>query len=93
LFPNISAKIQASIDNLVRKTFYRLKNEVDAVLDLIVSDVEMALTSNPQHVDSARNQEDPEEERRKEELMAEIKELKGEHEKLLDSISDILPRG
>ncbi|KAE9366257.1 hypothetical protein N431DRAFT_419424 [Stipitochalara longipes BDJ] len=94
LFPHISAKIQASIDKLVRKTFGDLKDAVDAILNLIVNDVEMALTSNPQRVDSdsARNQEDPEEQRRKEALMAEIKELKGEHEKLLASISDILPR-
>jgi hypothetical protein len=92
LFPHISAKIQASIDQLVKKTFRDLHDAVNAVLDLIVNDVEMALTSNPRSVDSARNQEDPEEERRKEELMAEIRELKGEHEKLLASISDILPR-
>ena len=65
---------------------------VNAVLDLIISDVEMALTSKPQCADSARNQQDPEEERRKEELMAEIRELKGKHENLLASISHILPR-
>lgn len=92
LFPHISAKIQASIDDLVRKTFRRLKNEVDAVLDLIVSDVEMALASNLQRLGSARNQDDLEEQKGKEELMAEIRELKEEHEKLLASISDILPR-
>ena len=66
---------------------------MNAVLDLIVSDVEMALASNPQRADSARNQEDPEEERQKGELMAKIKELKGRHEELLASISNILPRG
>jgi hypothetical protein len=93
LFPHISARIQASIDQLVRKIFRNLHDAVNAVLDLIISDVEMALTSNPQYIDSARNQEDPQEQRRKEELMAEIRELKGEHEKLLASISDILPRG
>ena len=93
LFPHISARIQASIDQLVRKIFRNLHDAVNAVLDLIISDVEMALTSNPQRMDSARNQEDPQEEKRKEELMAEIRELKGEHEKLLASISDILPRG
>jgi uncharacterized protein YceH (UPF0502 family) len=92
LFPHISAKIQASIDQLVRKTFRDLGDAVDAVLDLIVSDVEMALASTPQGVDSARNQEDPEEERRKEELMAKVRELKGKHEELLASISNILPR-
>jgi hypothetical protein len=93
LFPHISARIQASIDQLVRKIFRNLHDAVNAVLDLIISDVEMALTSNPQRIDSARNQEDPQEQRRKEELMAEIRELKGEHEKLLASISGILPRG
>jgi len=93
LFPHISAKIQESIDQLVRKTFRDLLGALNAVLDLIVSDVEMALASNPQHMDSARNQEDPQEQRRKEDLMAEIRELKGEHEKLLASISEILPRG
>ncbi|KAN0095627.1 hypothetical protein V8E51_016338 [Hyaloscypha variabilis] len=92
LFPHISARIQASIDQLVRKIFRDLHGAVNAVLDLIVSDVEMALTSNPQRMDSANNQADPQEQRRKEELMAEIRELKGEHEKLLASISDILPR-
>jgi hypothetical protein len=64
---------------------------VNAVLDLIVSDVEMALASNPQRVDSARDQEDPEEDRRKGELMVKIRELKGRHEELLASISNILP--
>ena len=93
LFPHISARIQASIDQLVRKIFRNLHDAVNTVLDLIISDVEMALTSNPQRIDSAGNQEDPQEQRRKEELMAEIRELKGEHEKLLASISDILPRG
>jgi hypothetical protein len=93
LFPHISAKIQASIDQLVRKTFRDLRDAVNAVLDLVVSDVEMALASYPQRVDSARNQEDPEEERRKGELMAKIRELKGKHEELLASISNILPRG
>ena len=90
LFPHISAKIQASIDQLVQKIFRDLHDAVNAVLDLIVSDVEMALTSNPQGMDSTRNHEDPEEQRRKDDLMAEIRELKGEHEKLLASISDIL---
>jgi hypothetical protein len=93
LFPQISVKIQASIDRLVRKTFRDLRHAANAVLDLIVSDVEMALVSNPQRVDSARNQEDPEEERRKGELIAEIMELKGKHEELLASISNILPSG
>jgi hypothetical protein len=65
LFPHISVKIQASIDQLVRKTFRDLRHAANIVLDLIVSDIEMALASNPQCADSARNQEDPEEERRK----------------------------
>ena len=65
---------------------------MDAVLDLIFSDVEMALASNPQRLGSARNQEDLEEQRGKGELMVEIKELKEEHERLLASISDILSR-
>jgi hypothetical protein len=53
----------------------------------------MALASNPQRVDGTRNQEDPEEERRKGELMAEITELKKKHGKLLASISNMLPGG
>ena len=93
MFPHISAKIQASIDQLVRKTFRDLRNAVNAVIELIASDVEMALASRPQRVDGARNQEDPEEERRKGELMAEIKKLKTKHEELLASISNILPGG
>jgi hypothetical protein len=43
-------------------------------------------------VDGAWNQEDPEERRRKEELMGEVGELKGEHERLLAGIADVLPR-
>jgi hypothetical protein len=93
LFPQISAKIQASIDQLVRKIFRDLRNAVNAVIELIASDVEMALASNPQRADGARNQEDPEEERRKGELMAEIRELKKKHEDLLASISNMLPGG
>ena len=89
MFPHISAKIQESIDQLVRKTFRDLLGAVNAVLDLIVSDVEMTLASNPQRVDSPRNQEDPEEERKREELMVKIRELKGRHEQLLASISSI----
>ena len=89
MFPHISAKIQEGIDRLVRKTFRDVRNAVHAVLELIVSDVNMALASNPPRVDSP-TQEDHEEERRKEELMAEIRELKGKHEELLASISNIL---
>jgi uncharacterized protein with gpF-like domain len=93
LFPHISAKIQASIDQLVRKIFRDLRNAVNAVIKLIASDIEMALASNPQRVDGARNQENNEEERRKGELMAEIRELKKNHEELLASISNLLPGG
>jgi len=93
LFPHISAKIQASIDQLVRKIFRDLRNAVNAVIEPIASDVEMALASNPRRVGGARNQEDPEEERRKGELMAEIRELKKKHEELLASISNMLPGG
>ncbi|KAH8744019.1 hypothetical protein F5882DRAFT_455086 [Hyaloscypha sp. PMI_1271] len=93
LFPHISAKIQAGIDQLVRKIFRDLRNAVNAVIELIASDVEMALASNPQRMGGARNQEDPEEERRKGELMAEIRELKKKHEELLASISKMLPGG
>jgi hypothetical protein len=50
LFPHISAKIQASIDKLVKKTFRDLHEEVNAVLDLIVSDVETALPFTFQRV-------------------------------------------
>ncbi|KAE8450711.1 hypothetical protein EG329_006056 [Mollisiaceae sp. DMI_Dod_QoI] len=89
LFPHISAKIQANIDQLVQKTFRNLHDAVNAVLDLIVSDIEIALVSRPQGVDDARNQESPEEERRKGELMVEIRELKGKHEELLASISNM----
>ena len=52
----------------------------------------MALASHPQRVGSARNQEDPEKERRRGELMAKIRELKGKHGELLASISNIMPR-
>ena len=89
LFPHISVKIQASIDQLVQKHFRDLLDAVNAVLNLVISDVEMALTSKPQRMNSARNQQDPGEERRKKELMVEIRELKGKHEKLLASISNI----
>ncbi|KAH6678502.1 hypothetical protein B0J14DRAFT_582898 [Halenospora varia] len=89
LFPQISAKIQANVDELVKKTFCDLRHEVDAVLDLIVSDVKMALASKPQVVVDARNQEHQEEERRRGELLAEIRKLKGKHEEILASISNI----
>jgi len=49
----------------------------------------MALASKSQRVDDATNQDNPEEERRKGDLMAEIKELNGKHEELLASISNI----
>lgn len=62
---------------------------MDAVLDLIVSDVKMALASKPQVVVDARNQEHQEEERRRGELLAEIRKLKGKHEEILASISNI----
>jgi hypothetical protein len=89
LFPHISAKVQGNIDQQVQKTFSGLHNVVNAVLDLVVSDVEMALASNPRLVDDDRNQEDPEVERRKGELMAEIRELKEKHVELLTSIANI----
>lgn len=92
LFPHISAKIQDSIDKLVRKTFRDLDDAVNSILDLIINDVEMALASDFQRADSARNQEDPGEEKKKEELMVKIRELKGRHEELLTSIASILPR-
>lgn len=62
---------------------------MDIVLGLIISDVEMALASQPRHVDNASNQEVREEERQKEDLMAEIEELQGKHEELLASISGL----
>lgn len=62
---------------------------MNTVLDLIVSDVEMALASKPQRVDDAREQDNHEEEMLKKELMTEIKELNRKHEELLASISNI----
>lgn len=89
LFPQISAKIQETIDKLVKKTFHDLRHTVKAVLALIASDVEMALASRSQRVDSTRNQADPQEERRKADLMADIRELDERHKELLASISGI----
>ncbi|KAH8812284.1 hypothetical protein F5884DRAFT_784973 [Xylogone sp. PMI_703] len=92
LFPNISVQIREGIDQLVQKTFADLRDAVNAVLDLIVSDIDMALTSKSQRADNAKNQKDLEEERQKEELIVEIKKLKEEHERLLTVITDILPK-
>lgn len=89
LFPNISAKIQASMDRLVRKSFGDLYDAVNTVLDLIGTDVEMALAFDPQSLGNAGNQQDPEEERQKTKLLAEIVEFKRKHAELLAAISDI----
>jgi len=88
LFPQISAKIQDSIDQLAQKTFRDLHDAVNAVLALVVNDVEMSLGSNERE-DGAADQEDPEEERRKGELLAKIQELKREHEELIACISSM----
>ena len=87
LFPQISAKIQDNMDELAQKTFRDLHDAVDGVLALVVSDVEMALGSKERE-DGAVVREDPEEERRKGELMVKIRELKREHEELIASISN-----
>lgn len=89
LFPNISAKIQDTIEELVGKTFRDLRSTVDQVMALILFDVEMALDSRSQSEDDAHNLEDPEVERRKADLIAELHVLKVKHEELIASISGI----
>ena len=89
MFPQISAKIQANIDKLVQKTFRDLHGAVSKVLELIFSDVEMALASNSQVLNSARGHINPEEEKRKEGLVAVIKELNASHGELLATISNL----
>lgn len=73
----------------MQKTFRDLHDELNTVLGLILSDIEMVLASRSQHVDNRTDQGDPEKERRKEELMARIEELNEEHEEILASISDM----
>jgi len=70
------------MDELAQKTFSGLNDKVDAVLELIKDDLDMALASG-QHVGDDENQADEEEERLREELEGEAKELKRKHEELL----------
>lgn len=76
----------------MQNTFVDLQNTANAVLNLVSSDIDMALESNPPRADGVKNEETPDEKRRREELIAAITELKGRHEKLLDSISLVLPK-
>jgi hypothetical protein len=87
LFPQMSAKIQASIEQLTQKAFIDLQNAANAVLVQITSDVEMALASNPQHVNGATKKEKPEEVKEKKELRDKIAGLKVQHEQLLAAIA------
>jgi hypothetical protein len=88
LFPQISAEIQGTIDRLVKKAFRDLRDAVGEISDLIVNDVEMALTSKFQSVDDTENQETLIE-KEKNGLMAEVRVLKSMHDGLLASISEI----
>lgn len=49
----------------------------------------MALVTQPPSVDDPANQNSPEEEEQRAELVEEVKELKREHENILTCISDI----
>ncbi|KAH8649442.1 hypothetical protein BGZ60DRAFT_534676 [Tricladium varicosporioides] len=89
LFPNISAKIQSSMEKQIGRAFRHLYRTANEVLDLIVCDVELALAFKPRVMVDARSQEHQEEERQKGELRDEIKKLEGKHEEVLASISNI----
>jgi hypothetical protein len=83
----MSAKIQASIEQLTQKAFMDLQNAANAVLTQITSDVEMALASNAKHVNGDVKKEKPEEVKRKRELRDKIAGLKVQHEQLLSVIA------
>jgi hypothetical protein len=89
LFPLISARIQAAVEGLVKKTFRDLHNVADVVLALIVNDVEMALASGAQAEGEHGLLDSPEIHKLREELIAEIKDMKGQHEDLVTTISRI----
>jgi hypothetical protein len=89
LFPQMSAKIQASIEQLTRKAFVDLQNAATSVLDQITSDVEMALASNPRHVNGDIMKEDPEAVKRKKDLRDKVAGMKLQHERLLAVIDGL----
>jgi hypothetical protein len=82
LFPNISIAISKNMDELAQKTFRGLHDKVDAVLELIKDDLDMALASR-QYIGDDENRADEEEERLREEFEGEAKELKRRYEELL----------
>jgi len=95
LFPNISVTISKNMDKLAQKTFRGLHDKVDAILDLIKDDVDLALTSGQPQIAGGENEleDEDEEERLKEELAAEVKELKTRHEELLGSVAVLFDQG
>jgi hypothetical protein len=88
LFPLISSKVQHSIEDLIKRTFRGLQDTINAVLDLIAHDVDMAVDASPQLTIRSGKEEDPEGEERKEVFLAEIEGLRGKHEDLLASIAE-----
>ena len=93
LFPNISITISKNMDKLAQKAFRGLHDKVDAIFDLIEDDVYLALASGQQHSAGDENKDEDEEERLKEDLAAEVKELKTRHEELLGSVAVLFDQG
>jgi tellurite resistance protein len=77
------------MDQLIQTTFRGLHDAVNAMLDLVDSDIKMAVASRPLHIEEAGNQVDREVETRKRELMAEVRELKGMHEEMLARVAEM----
>lgn len=89
LFPNISFRIQADIEEKVEHTFRGLQSELDVILEDIERDIDMAKTRIP-HRDNADVVENGDELRRREGMKVTILALKAEHSELLVSISNFV---
>jgi hypothetical protein len=87
LFPQISAKILRHRERLTRKTFSGLEERMATILDLVNRDLDMADAAHAQTVTGTAQQANQEAERRKEEFLAEIEDLKKTHEALVASIA------
>jgi hypothetical protein len=83
LFPNISTSIQENVEKLNQTSFLALHDRLQATIDLVKTDLDMALALRVPDECESRNQEIG---RSSADLLREVGELRTRHEELLDSI-------
>ncbi|TVY75935.1 hypothetical protein LSUE1_G004583, partial [Lachnellula suecica] len=88
-FSQISSRIQSGINPLAEKACHDTRVAVNAVMALLVKDVEMALASHTQPANGRPKPENLKEMKQKKELMAEIVSLQVKHKNVLTLVSKV----